>query len=84
MYRHPLPSEGAMGKGYENRCGFLPVLYHFGLFFLESEDEIDACLFKTLIEESSRGICFGSNRYYFRREKRLSTWERYYTWRKDQ
>ena len=40
-----------MGEGYENRCGFSPVLHHFGLFFLESEDEIYACLFKTIIEE---------------------------------
>ena len=38
--RHPLPSEGAMGEGYENRCVISPVLHHFGLFFLESEDEI--------------------------------------------
>ena len=57
MYRHPVPSEGAMGEGYENRCGFSPVLHHFGLFFLESEDEIYACLFKTIIEEIEPRNC---------------------------
>lgn len=56
MYRHLLPSEGAMGEGYENRCAFLPVLYHFGLF-LKSEDEIYACLFKTIIEEIEPQNC---------------------------
>ena len=49
VYRHPLPTEGAMGEGYENRCGFSLVLHHFGLFFLESEDEIYPCLFKTIV-----------------------------------
>ena len=39
VYRHPVPSEGAMGEGYGNGCGFSPVLHHFGLFFLVSEDE---------------------------------------------
>ena len=57
MYRHPLPSEGAMGEGYESRCGFPPVLHHFGLFFLETEDEIYACLFKTIIEEIEPRNC---------------------------
>ena len=30
MYRPPLPSEGAMGEGYENQCAFLAVLYQYG------------------------------------------------------
>ena len=78
-----------MGEGYENRCGFSPVLHHFGLFFLESEDEIYACLFKTIIEEIevtelSRQYMYQSERkrgirYYFRRAKHLSAWKRYYT-----
>ena len=46
-----------MGEGYENRCGFSPVLHHFGLFFLDSEDEIYACLFKTIIEEIKPWNC---------------------------
>ena len=39
VYRHPLPSEGAMGEGYGNWYGFSHVLHHFGLFFPESKDE---------------------------------------------
>ena len=57
MYRHPLPSEGAMGEGYESRCGFPPVLHHFSLFFLKTEDEIYACLFKTIMEEIEPRNC---------------------------
>ena len=55
--KHPLPSEGAMGERYENRCGFSPVLHRFGRLFLESEDKIYACRFKTIIEEIEPQNC---------------------------
>ena len=32
--------ESAMGEGYGKRCESTPVLYHFSLLFLQSEDEI--------------------------------------------
>ena len=40
VYRHPLPSEGAMGEGYGNWCGFSPELHHFGLFFSKARMKV--------------------------------------------